>query len=184
MANDEAQSVKQSDGGAIHLVGEMADRDAWEAAPSCSMEKALGLIGNRSTMTLVREAFYGSRRFDDLARRAGVTEPIAARRLKQLVEAGLMERQPYQVRGQRTRMEYVLTPRGRDLFAVLLSLIHWGDEFMDGGAIELRHAGCGERLSVHVTCAAGHEVAPGEAEAMFAARRPRPHRASRPEKDS
>lgn len=55
-----------------------------------------------------------------------MTEQIAAKRLRQLVDAGLLERKPYQVPGQRTRYKYVLTDRRRDLFPVLISLIEFG----------------------------------------------------------
>ena len=98
----------------MKLSGPLADRDRWTIGDWCPMERALELIGTHSAMVLLREAFFGGRRFDDLARRAGVTEQIAARRLRQLVDPGLPAKQPYQQPGQRTRYEYVLTERGRD----------------------------------------------------------------------
>lgn len=122
------------------------------------MEYALALIGTRSAMVLLREAFWGGRRFDDLARRAGVTEQIAAKRLRQLVDAGLLEKKPYQEPGQRTRYEYVLTDRGRDLFPVLISLIEFGRLLQGEPGVELVHDGCGEPVVPQVRCAAGHDV--------------------------
>lgn len=123
------------------------------------MERALQLIGTRSAMVLLREAFFGERRFDDLARRAGVTEQIAAKRLRQLVEAGLLEKRPYQQPGQRTRYEYVLTERGRALFPVLTSLIEFGRLLQgEAGALELVHDGCGAAVAPRVRCTAGHDV--------------------------
>ncbi len=109
-------------------------------------------------MVLLREAFWGGRRFDDLARRAGVTEQIAAKRLRQLVDAGLLEKQPYQEPGQRTRYEYVLTDRGRDLFPVLISLIEFGRLLQAESGTELVHEGCGEPVVPQVRCKAGHDV--------------------------
>jgi len=123
------------------------------------MEHALELIGTHSAMVLLREAFWGGRRFDDLARRAGVTEQIAAKRLRQLVDVGLLAKQPYQQPGQRTRYEYVLTDRGRDLFPVLVSLIEFGRVLQgESSSMELVHEGCGAPVVPQVRCTAGHDV--------------------------
>jgi DNA-binding HxlR family transcriptional regulator len=154
--------------GVVTLTGRFADRDQWTAEGWCSLERALKLIGTRSAMILIREAFYGGRRFEDLARRTGLSDAIAAKRLKQLVEDGLMIRHPYQVPGARTRHEYVLTSRGRALFPVLVSLIRWGDGLTTWrGAIELTHADCGAPVDSVVECAAGHRVPLGQTEAAL-----------------
>lgn len=150
--------------GVMTLDGRLADRDSWANGGSgtggwCSIERALDLVGTRSAMLMLREAYYGGRRFEDLARRSGITEAAAATRLKQLVRDGLLERRPYREAGQRTRQEYLLTDRGRDLFAVLIGLMRWGDKHIAEGPVELTHAGCGARLDVHVRCEAGHDVA-------------------------
>jgi DNA-binding HxlR family transcriptional regulator len=60
--------------GVMNLSGAFADRDRWTVADWCPTERALQLIGTHSAMVLLREAFFGGRRFDDLARRAGVTD--------------------------------------------------------------------------------------------------------------
>jgi DNA-binding HxlR family transcriptional regulator len=142
------------------LEGKLADRDAW-TANRCSIAKALDVLGTRSSFLLMREAFYGGRRFEELARRVGITEASAAARLKELTEHGLLERQPYQEPGQRTRHEYVLTEKGRDLLPVALALMEWGDKHLTGsrGApLALRHTTCGADVSVEVRCANGHPV--------------------------
>jgi hypothetical protein len=78
------------------------------------------------------------------------------------VEAGLLERRPYQVPGQRTRSAYALTEPGRDLLPTVLGLLQWGDRYIapgDGGpAVALTHADCGSPVSAHVRCEAGHDV--------------------------
>lgn len=122
------------------------------------MEYALQFIGTHSAMVLLREVFWGGRRFDELARRAGVTEQIAAKRLRQLVDAGLLEKQPYREPGQRTRYEYVLTDRGRDLFPVLISLIEFGRMLRAESGMELVHEGCDAPVVPQVRCNAGHDV--------------------------
>jgi DNA-binding HxlR family transcriptional regulator len=135
------------------------------------MEHALQLIGTHSAMVLLREAFWGASRFDDLARRAGVTEQIAAKRLRQLVDAGLMEKRPYQDPGQRTRYEYALTERGQDLFPVLISLIEFGRVLQgDASAMELIHDGCGAAVVPEVRCTVGHRVSLADATLRIAKR--------------
>lgn len=148
----------------VQLEGPLADRGAWKAT-RCSLDKALGVVGTRSALLLMREAFYGTRRFDDFASRVGITEAVAAARLRELVEAGLLTRQPYREPGQRTRYEYVLTEMGRDLAPAALALMQWGDRYLTGEAgppLALGHAGCGAPVHVGVRCAAGHDVELGD----------------------
>ncbi len=155
----------------MKLSGALADRDRWTAADWCPMEHALQLIGTHSAMVLLREAFWGGRRFDDLARRAGVTEQIAAKRLKQLVDSGLLAKQPYRLPGQRTRYEYVLTERGRDLYPILVSLIEFGRILQgESTTMELVHDGCGAPVSPRVLCTAGHDVSLADVTARIANR--------------
>jgi DNA-binding HxlR family transcriptional regulator len=163
------------------LAGPFADRDRWSGEGWCSIERALGLIGTRSAMLLVREAFYGGRRFDELTRRAGITEAVAAQRLKQLVAGGVLRRVPYREAGSRTRHEYELTDRGHALFPVVVALLTWGDLLDEGpGGIELVHDGCGAAIEPHVRCTEGHEVPLTDTVARIA-RRPRTAPAPAPE---
>jgi DNA-binding HxlR family transcriptional regulator len=136
------------------------DRDQW-GATNCSVARALEVVGTRSTLLLLREAFFGTRRFDDFRRRVGVTEAVAAARLRELVDAGLLSRRPYQEPGQRTRQEYVLTAMGRDLFPVLVALLQWGDRYLadpGGPPVLVRHAGCGAPVHAEVRCTNDHLV--------------------------
>jgi DNA-binding HxlR family transcriptional regulator len=145
---------------AATLEGPLADRDAW-TAERCSVGRALAVVGTRSAMLLMREAYYGTRRFEQFARRVGITEAVAATRLGELVSAGLLARQPYKVPGQRTRDEYVLTEMGRDLLPAMLALMHWGDRYLagaDGPPISTHHTGCGAAVRVEARCDAGHSV--------------------------
>jgi DNA-binding HxlR family transcriptional regulator len=144
----------------VQLQGPLADRGRWRAT-RCSIDKALGVVGTRSALLLMREAYYGTSRFDDFAARVGITETVAAARLRELVAAGLLDRRPYRDPGQRTRYEYVLTPMGRDLAPAALALMQWGDRYLtgtNGPPLTLTHAGCGAPVSVEVRCADGHEV--------------------------
>ena len=150
----------------LTLIGSMEPRSSWKAT-RCTIAKALEVVSTRSAFLILREAFYGTTRFDDFADRVGISEPAAAARLGELVHEGLLEREDYREPGQRTRQRYVLTEKGADLFPALAALMQWGDRWLDerGGPVHLRHAGCGERVSVQVRCAAGHEVELGELEA-------------------
>ena len=77
------------------LQGPLADRDAWSAVGHCAIEKTMGLVGTKSAMLIMREAYYGTTRFDDFARRVGITKAATSARLSELVEAGLLTKQPY-----------------------------------------------------------------------------------------
>ncbi|MFJ5264935.1 winged helix-turn-helix transcriptional regulator [Streptomyces sp. NPDC088387] len=157
--------------GVITRVGAFADRDAWTAQGWCSIERALEVVGTRSTMILLREVYYGANRYEDLARRTGLSEAVTAGRLKQMVADGLLDRRPYREPGARTRNEYVLTPRGRRLFPLVAALMEWGGTLKEpNSGVELVHAGCGARLGTVVRCEKGHDVSLTETEARIVVR--------------
>jgi DNA-binding HxlR family transcriptional regulator len=148
---------------AIRLTGRLDPRDSW-TADRCTIAASLDVVTTRTAFLILREAFYGTTRFDDFAQRVGISEPVTAARLRELVDHGLLEREDYREPGQRTRRRYRLTEKGADLFPALAALMQWGDKWLDerGGPVELRHRGCGEPVAVEVRCAAGHAVIPGE----------------------
>jgi DNA-binding HxlR family transcriptional regulator len=147
-------------GSAAQLEEALADRDSW-TAERCSIGRALEVVGTRSSLLLLREAYYGTCRFEQFAQRVGISDAVAATRLRELVQAGLLTRQPYREPGQRTREEYVLTEMGRDLLPALLALMQWGDRYLagpQGPPVELHHAGCAAPIRIEVRCDAGHTV--------------------------
>jgi DNA-binding HxlR family transcriptional regulator len=129
------------------------DRDAWNLDPD-SVQRALDALAPRSAGRIVREAFYGTRRFDDFARRTGLTPAVLAARLRDLVEHGVLERSEYREPGRRTRQEYRLTAKGRDLGVALVALLDWADRWLpgpggpDGRAHPRRLRGAGARRPV------------------------------------
>lgn len=145
--------------GVVRLTGSLSARDAW-TPDRCTLAASLEVVGTRSAFLILREAFYGATRFDEFARRAGVSEPVAAARLRGLVQAGLLVREDYREPGQRTRQRYRLTEMGVDLFPALAALMQWGDRWLDksGGPLGLHHHDCGEPVEVELRCAAGHGV--------------------------
>ncbi len=157
---------------ALRLTGALDPRESW-TADRCTIAKALDVLTSRSAFLILREAFYGTTRFDDFAERAGVSEPVTAARLRELVDEGLLEREDYREAGQRTRQHYRLTAKGADLFPVLVALMQWGDRWLDdrGGPVQLIHRDCGERVGLELRCAAGHEVARSEID-LARSRRP------------
>jgi DNA-binding HxlR family transcriptional regulator len=148
----------------LRMTGALDPREAWSAGDRCSIGRALDVVGTRSAFLILREAFYGTTRFDDFAERVGISEPATAARLRELVDEGLLEREDYREPGQRTRQRYRLTPKGTDLFPALVALMQWGDRWLAsrGGPVELVHRDCGERTGVELRCAAGHRVEAGE----------------------
>lgn len=147
------------------MTGRLAPRASW-SADACSIGRALEIVSTRSALLLMREAFYGTTRFADFAARVGISEPVAAARLRELVGHGLLAKEDYQEPGQRTRAEYRLTEQGRELFPVLVALMQWGDRWLasDGPPVVLRHAGCGEPVAAELRCRAGHQAPPDELE--------------------
>ena len=160
---------------AMMLTGRLADGDRTGPLEFCPIERALETIGTRSALVLLREAFWGTRRFEDFAQRAGITEQIAATRLKQLVDAGVLAKQPYKIPGQRTRYEYVLTGRGRQLYPVVVSLIEFGLHLQgDARRLDLVHGeDCGAAIVTHVQCAEGHTVPLAQTQAQMRSRKKR-----------
>ncbi|WP_424808244.1 winged helix-turn-helix transcriptional regulator [Rhodococcus sp. 27YEA15] len=145
---------------AAQLTGVLADRNAWQAT-HCSIGRAMEVVGTRSAMLILREAYYGTTRFDDFATRVGITEAVAAARLKELTEAGLFERSPYKEPGKRTRHEYLLTEKGRDLLPAVVALMQWGDKYLHGGKggpLELADDFTGEPIRADVRNESGDVI--------------------------
>ncbi|AHH95607.1 helix-turn-helix domain-containing protein [Kutzneria viridogrisea] len=112
----------------------------------------MDLLGDWWTPLVLREAFYGVRRFDDFQQSLGVARNTLTTRLNRLVEEGLLERVPYQDRP--VRHEYLLTDKGRDFFPVLAAMVRWGDRWLAeeaGPPVVLRHE-CGHTGHPEVVC--------------------------------
>lgn len=138
------------------------DRDAWNLDPD-SVQRALAHLLPASGGKVVREAFYGTRRFEDFVRRTGLTAPVLSARLKQLEAAQMIERRPYREPGKRTRHEYLLTPRGVDLGTALVALLDWADRWLPaphGPTVALEHRRCGSPVHAHLVCEVGHADLP------------------------
>ncbi|CAM4163307.1 HTH-type transcriptional activator HxlR [Mycobacterium basiliense] len=145
------------------LEGPLADRDGWSAVGQCPIERAMAVVGTKSAMLIMREAYYGTTRFDDFARRVGITKAATSARLGELVNLKLLARRPYREPGQRSRDEYVLTEAGLDFMPVVFALFQWGQRHLPGGdRLHLTHLGCGADARIEIRCAHGHRVPPDE----------------------
>ncbi|MDF3837770.1 helix-turn-helix domain-containing protein [Cupriavidus basilensis] len=137
----------------------------------CPIARGLERVGEWWSMLLMREAFYGTRRFDDFQKNLDIAPNMLTRRLGALVEEGLLERRQYSEKPP--RYEYVLTQCGRDFLPVLLAMLAWGNKHFapEGTSVELLDketgrlvepvlvdGGTGERLSLK-----RHAVVPGPA---------------------
>ncbi|BAX92008.1 winged helix-turn-helix transcriptional regulator [Mycobacterium shigaense] len=119
----------------------------------CSILRPLGLLGDRWTMVVLRQAFAGVRRFEDFHSVLGLSRAVLAERLARLVDAGIFERRAYRD-ARRTRHEYRLTDKGMDLYPVLMALRTWGDKYLapDGPFAHYRHVECGGSAEIHLVC--------------------------------
>lgn len=93
----------------------------------CPIARSLEVLGDPWVLLVLRQSFSGVRRFEQFRDQLGVADNVLSKRLASLVEAGLLNRRPYQD-GRRTRQEYVLTEAGADTFPIITALAHWGEQ--------------------------------------------------------
>lgn len=124
------------------------------------MARASEVIGDRWALLILREAFYGISRFEDLRADLEAPRAILAERLRLLVKSGILARHPYQEPGSRVRSEYRLTAKGRELALVLLALMQWGDRHLRDNLapLEIVDQATGEKLKVVLATRAGRIV--------------------------
>ena len=130
----------------------------------CSVARALDNVGEWWTMLIIRDAFLGTRRFDQFQSNLGITRHRLSERLGKLVDHGVLVKVPYQERP--LRHEYRLTRKGLGLYPVLMSLARWGDEWMDQGEgvpLEYVHRRCGKPTRPELACSeCGETLRPEE----------------------
>ena len=126
----------------------------------CSLARALEVVGERWTLLMLRDCFYGVRRFADLQAHLDVPRAVLTARLQALVAAGLLERQPYG-----GRQEYLLTDRALTLWRALFALAQWGEQHWSpaGPRRIFSHTGCGTDVEPTGLCPTCRTVpGPGE----------------------
>ena len=114
------------------FVNQLGDRTSWRA-DRCPAGKAMEIVGTRSAILIMREAYFGTTRFEEFAERVGMTEGVAAARLRELTDAGLLERHPYREDGQRTRHRVPADPDGARPLARRAGAVSVGGEVSGAG---------------------------------------------------
>jgi DNA-binding HxlR family transcriptional regulator len=137
----------------------------------CSLARALGVVGERWTLLIVRDAFYGVRRFNDFQAHLDIPKGVLAERLAGLVENDILERRPDPAHAGRHL--YELTTTGRELWPTLNALLVWGDRHCYRNPRVYKHAACGTRLDRRGYCAKC-ELVPGPEDILTERRRGRP----------
>ncbi|HZQ79586.1 MAG TPA: helix-turn-helix domain-containing protein [Acidimicrobiia bacterium] len=126
----------------------------------CSIARSVDLLGDWWTPLVLREAFLGVRRFDDMQRSLGIGRNVLTQRLKRLVEEGMLDRVRYQEKPD--RYEYVLTEKGRDFYPVLAAMSAWGDRWLsgeEGPPVIFHHQPCDHDMRAKVVCSeCGEEI--------------------------
>ncbi len=128
------------------------DLSLLERNRTCSIARTLSVMGDHWTSLLIREAFFGTRRFDDFQRNLAIAPNILSGRLRRLVEQGILVAAPYG--DWPVRHEYRLTERGLDLYHLPLAMLTWGQRWLDSNEsdIHLIHTVCGHELKPVLSC--------------------------------
>ena len=128
----------------------------------CSVADALGIVGDKYSLLVVREIGYGFVRFEELAGYTGAPRDVLTARLRRLRELGILERRQYSEHPP--RFEYHLTEVGKDLRPIVLALKEWGDEHLNAGhePVIFEHTCGAEFHPVTVCSGCGQPVEPGE----------------------
>jgi DNA-binding HxlR family transcriptional regulator len=131
----------------------------------CSIARTLEVVGERWTLLIVRDAFFGRSRFDEFRTSLGIASNVLTDRLSRLVENGILERVPYSEHPE--RFEYRLTEKGIELRVPLLALMQWGDRHLVGAPPRLaRRIGDGSPVTVALVAADGRLLSPPEVETV------------------
>jgi DNA-binding HxlR family transcriptional regulator len=109
----------------------MVKRTSLEKA-ECPIARSLDVFGDWWSLLVIRDAFLGIRRFSEFQKSIGLAKNILTVRLRALVDHGILKMAP--ASDGSAYQEYVLTPKGRGVFPVLVALRQWSEEFSsDGG---------------------------------------------------
>lgn len=117
-----------------------------------SVSRALQIIGDKWSFMVVREGFFGNRRYDKILTELEIAPNILTDRLSRLVSNGVFVRRQYQ--SSPDRYEYLLTDMGRDLYGPFIAMLQWGDRWLSKGKppLLLKHLSCGHDFHAQVVC--------------------------------
>jgi DNA-binding HxlR family transcriptional regulator len=131
-----------------------SDPDVLERVRPCSVARTLQIIGDRWSFLLIREMFFGVRRFDEFQENIGIATNILTDRLQRLAGHEVIRRVAYQIRPE--RFEYRFTSKGHDLYGPMIVMMRWGDKWLSSGKppLLLRHIACQKDFHAQVVCSA------------------------------
>ncbi len=142
----------------------MSAKDKKKPQLADSVGRATELLSDRWTFLILREAYFGTKRFNEFANALGVSRNILTDRLRVLVTHGLLEQHPYGPSG--ARHEYRLAEPGRDLYPAIVALLQWGDKYLvgdEGPSVILEHTRCGKPANPRLVCdSCGEKIEVGE----------------------
>lgn len=128
-----------------------SEQDQYERARPSSVSRTLGIIGDRWTFLVLREAFFGVKRFDQIQDRLHIAPNVLADRLSRLVTRNILRRRKYQ--DQPERFEYILTEMGRALYLPMIEMLRWGDRWLSPQPpLILTHRDCGNDFHPLIVC--------------------------------
>ncbi|MBW3097410.1 helix-turn-helix transcriptional regulator [Pseudohoeflea sp. DP4N28-3] len=118
----------------------------------CSVARSLMIIGDKWSFLILREAWFGVRRYDEMREKLGIASNVLADRLSRLVDEGILRKTSYG--NSRNRFEYRLTEMGHDLYKPMIVMMAWGDRWINDGRppLRLRHRSCGQDFVPQVVC--------------------------------
>jgi DNA-binding HxlR family transcriptional regulator len=123
----------------------------------CPVGRSAELLGDRAVLLILRDLFFGRRRFEAIAANTGLGPQLVSARLKLLESEGVVERQAYLERPP--RHEYRLTDKGKDLFGVLYAMRGWAERWSyregetgGGPAMRYIHRACGTDVGTALVC--------------------------------
>jgi DNA-binding HxlR family transcriptional regulator len=119
----------------------------------CPIARSLAILGDRWTLLILRDCFWGVRRFEAFQASLSISRTILRDRLNHLVDSGLLMRRAYRDTPQ--RFEYLLTAKGKSLHSVMLMLADWGNHYGVGEGepmVAHEHKVCGHSFRPVVAC--------------------------------
>ncbi|MZR23778.1 transcriptional regulator [Sneathiella chungangensis] len=149
----ESRIKNRSKGRAKFAKMRYVEQELLERQRPCSIARTMAAIGDPWSFLIIRECFYGVRRFDAFQRRLSIASNILTARLKRLVAAGVLRTQP--IADQPHLSEYRMTEKGLALYAVPLAIIAWGDKWLadaKGPPLILTHKACGHQFAAELRC--------------------------------
>ncbi len=140
---------------------QLADGTAWSAVGECPIEKTMALLGTKSGMLFLREAYYGTTGSTTSALGSGITRPHLAAGLNELGGRRFVDEAALPRAGHARARSTCSHEVGVDFMPVVWAMFEWGRTHLPTRSpLRLAHADCGAEAGVEVRCAKGHRVPP------------------------